>query len=85
MNNAIQLNTEDRERMGSGDFEMFVTEEHMGEEDERNLRIQDLVKSINQLTTVYRDLNEMVIHQGSLIDRIDFNIEETFTHIVKGN
>lgn len=43
------------------------------------------MKSINQLTTVYRDLNELVIHQGSLIDRIDFNIEETFTHIQKGN
>jgi len=57
----------------------------MNEDDERNMRIQELVKSINQLTTVYRDLNELVIHQGSLIDRIDFNIEETFTHIQKGN
>ncbi len=86
MNNAIQLNTEEQERMrGGGDFEMFITEEPMGEEDEKNLRIQDLVKSINQLTTVYRELNELVIHQGSLIDRIDFNIEETFTHVEKGN
>lgn len=44
-----------------------------------------MIKSINQLTTVYRDLNELVIHQGSLIDRIDFNIEETLTHVQKGN
>ena len=47
----------------------------MDEEDERAMRIHELIKSINQLTTVYRDLNELVIHQGSLIDRIDFNIE----------
>lgn len=26
-----------------------------------------------------------MIHQGSLIDRIDFNIEETFTHTVNAN
>ena len=37
------------------------------------------------MTTVYRELNDLVIHQGSLIDRIDFNIEETFTHVQKGN
>lgn len=27
----------------------------------------------------------MVIEQGSIIDRIDYNIEETFTHVEKGN
>jgi hypothetical protein len=31
INNAIQLNTEEQERMrGAGDFEMFMTEEQMG-------------------------------------------------------
>jgi len=26
------------------------------------------------LSTIYKQLNELVIEQGSLIDRIDFNI-----------
>lgn len=56
----------------------------MGEDQQRNKQITDLVKSINQLSSIYRQLNELVIDQGSLIDRIDFNIEETFTHIEKG-
>jgi syntaxin 16 len=29
-------------------------------------------------------MNELVIEQGSLIDRIDFNIEETVGHVERG-
>lgn len=43
-----------------------------------------MVKSINQLNNIYKQLNELVIEQGSLIDRIDFNIEETYQHVEKG-
>jgi syntaxin 16 len=46
----------------------------MGEDQERNRQIADLVKSINQLSSIYKHLNELVIDQGSLIDRIDYNI-----------
>ena len=47
----------------------------MGDDLQRNKQITDLVKSINQLNGIYKQLNELVIEQGSLIDRIDFNIE----------
>lgn len=46
----------------------------MGEDVERSNQIAGLVRSINQLSAVYRQLNELVIEQGSLIDRIDYNI-----------
>lgn len=51
---------------------------------ERNKQITDLAKSINQLSSIYKQLNELVIDQCSLIDRIDFNIEETLVHLDKG-
>lgn len=51
----------------------------------RDSQINELVKSINKLSTIYKELNELVIEQGSLIDRIDVNIEETLTHVEKGN
>lgn len=58
------------------DFEdMEVCETEYGEDQQRNKQITDLVKSINQLSSVYKELNELVIAQGSLIDRIDFNID----------
>ncbi len=31
-----------------------------------------------------KELVQLVIDQGSIIDRIDFNIEETFNHIDRG-
>lgn len=41
------------------------------------------MQSINKLSTIYKELNNLVIEQGSLIDRIDVNIEETYEHTVK--
>lgn len=37
-------------------------------------RIHELVQSINKLSGIYKELNNLVIEQGSLIDRIDVNI-----------
>lgn len=55
------------------------------EQNNRDTQITELVKSINTLSAIYKELNELVIEQGSIIDRIDFNIEETFTHVEMGN
>jgi t-SNARE complex subunit (syntaxin) len=30
-------------------------------------------------------MNDLVLEQGSIIDRIDFNIDETLVHVEKGN
>ena len=42
--------------------------------DLENRKIDDLVTSINKLSSIYKELNNLVIEQGSLIDRIDVNI-----------
>ena len=42
--------------------------------------LQEIVRvaqSINELATLFRELNVLVIEQGSIIDRIDYNIEQT--------
>jgi len=43
--------------------------------DSRNEEILKIVQSIHELNDLYKELNAMVILQGSLLDRIDFNIE----------
>jgi t-SNARE complex subunit (syntaxin) len=53
-------------------------------EKERDEQINELVSNINKLTSIYKELNKMVIDQGSIIDRIDCNIDDTVTHIQKG-
>lgn len=37
--------------------------------------------TILELADIFRDLQTMVIDQGSLIDRIDYNIDATLTHV----
>lgn len=44
-----------------------------------------IVESVNELNSIYKELSNLVIIQGSLLDRIDFNIEESLVHVKKGD
>ncbi len=50
---------------------------------DRNEKIDHLVKSINQLNSLFKEMNRLVIDQGTLLDRIDFNIDLTYKKTVK--
>ncbi|KAL2917489.1 t-SNARE affecting a late Golgi compartment protein 2 [Polyrhizophydium stewartii] len=44
---------------------------------EREREINEIAKSILGLAEVFKDLQTMVIDQGTVLDRIDYNIEQT--------
>ena len=44
---------------------------------EREREILEIAKSINELALLFKDLQMMVIDQGTVLDRIDYNIEQT--------
>ena len=46
-------------------------------EKEEQGKIGELVGSITRLSALYKELNQLVVAQGSLIDRIDSNISTT--------
>ncbi|ETI56205.1 hypothetical protein, variant 1 [Phytophthora nicotianae CJ01A1] len=42
----------------------------------RDIEIQRIAKSVATLATIFKEVAEMVIDQGTLIDRIDYNMEQ---------
>jgi syntaxin 16 len=53
------------------------------EAQQRDAQINGVVESINKLATLFKQLNGLVIEQGTIIDRIDYNIETAETHHTK--
>ncbi len=43
------------------------------------------MEQIHELNEIYKELNQLVIMQGSLLDRIDYNIEESVAQVQKGD
>jgi len=44
--------------------------------DERDKEITQIAKSVSELAQLFRELSVLVIDQGTILDRIDYNMEE---------
>jgi len=51
----------------------------------RSSEVQNLAKSITELSVLFKDLSALVVEQGTVLDRIDSNIMEASVHVEKGN
>ena len=52
--------------------------------DERDKEVMGIVQSIHELAQVMKDLSVLVIDQGTVLDRIDYNLEQTATGVQQG-
>ncbi|KAF4321842.1 hypothetical protein BBO99_00003934 [Phytophthora kernoviae] len=50
----------------------------------RDVEIQRIAKSVATLATMFKEVAEMVIDQGTLIDRIDYNMEQVVERMRSG-
>ncbi|KAE8010295.1 hypothetical protein FH972_006678 [Carpinus fangiana] len=51
---------------------------------EREKEIQQVVESVNELAQIMKDLSVLVIDQGTIVDRIDYNIQSVATTVEEG-
>lgn len=61
-----------------------MVEQNSAEIEQREKEIRNIVESIAELGTVFKDLANLVVDQGSLLDRIDFNMEQTVIKVEDG-
>lgn len=63
-----------------------VTEFEIAEDviDERDKEMQRIATSITELATVFKELSALVIDQGTILDRIDYNMKQVVEWTEKG-
>ncbi len=48
---------------------------------ERDREVRNILKSINDLAQIMKDLSVLVIDQGTIVDRIDYNMEQVCVNL----
>ena len=51
----------------------------------RNKEINSLVENIVELSEIFKELNTLVVTQGTILDRIDYNLQMAAENTKKGN
>ncbi|XP_060807314.1 syntaxin-16 [Amyelois transitella] len=63
---------------------LLLQEENTKMISEREEEVNKIVRSITDLNEIFKDLGQMVHEQGTILDRIDYNIEQTQTQVYEG-
>ena len=82
-NNSFSIRRNDDEEIkGNNDF--LSTQENNDQLRRRDEDLTNLLKSVNELAEIYKDMQTLVMEQGTILDRIDYNIDIASVNISKG-
>ncbi|WOL04344.1 syntaxin-43-like [Canna indica] len=86
MINGTKSNMEDDEfdDIGFSEHQMSQLKKNEAFTREREREIAQVVESVNELAQIMKDLSILVIDQGTIIDRIDYNIQNVASTVEEG-
>ncbi|XP_020582010.1 syntaxin-41-like [Phalaenopsis equestris] len=86
LNGGSRFRPEDEEFSDTGfdEFQMSKLKKSEVFTKEREKEIAQVVESVNDLAQIMKDLSVLVIDQGTIIDRIDYNIQNVATSVEDG-
>uniref|UniRef100_A0A8D0SSI7 Syntaxin-16 n=1 Tax=Sus scrofa TaxID=9823 RepID=A0A8D0SSI7_PIG len=61
---------------GFTDDQLVLVEQNTLMVEEREREIRQIVQSISDLNEIFRDLGAMIVEQGTVLDRIDYSVEQ---------
>ncbi|KAF9944737.1 hypothetical protein BGZ70_004391 [Mortierella alpina] len=73
--------SDDQDEGGFTSAQQAFAEQSNATVTQREQEINHISRSIFQLADIFKDLQSMVIDQGTLLDRIDFNVEQASVHL----
>ncbi len=83
--NDISTNSSDINENNNINNDNFLMKEEPDQLIEaRDIEIDKISKKMNNLQELFKDLNIIVIEQGTILDRIDYNIDFAFENVKKG-
>ena len=74
--------TKKNEENNSNDF--LSTQENNSQLRRRDQDLTNLLNSVNELAQIFKDMQTLVMEQGTILDRIDYNIDIASTNVSKG-
>eukprot|EP01083_Nonionella_stella_P090036 251530_1 len=80
---GIDLNETERE-FGFNEQQLAVVEDLNMAVQSRDKEIVQIAKSIEELGSIFKELAVLVIDQGTILDRIDYNMEAVVEHTKEG-
>ncbi|TYI55218.1 hypothetical protein E1A91_D11G126500v1 [Gossypium mustelinum] len=82
--NRYRLDDDDFGDMGFNEHQMSKLKQSEFSTVEREREITQVVQSVNELAQIMKDLSALVIDQGTIVDRIDYNIQNVATSVEEG-
>merc|ERR1719510_1471441 len=69
------------ERKGFSDDQMMQIAEMQKNQDQRSAQIMNIVRSVEELAQIFNELQILIVQQGTVLDRIDYNVEQTLVKL----